>query len=109
MKDFKKEKMINLIYTGIFNNCDAPSPWGLYFQDSAVSFNSCFCFIAFHEKYNTHLPNNKTPSENFLTWLIGFVEGEGSFIVNNRGDLAFVITQGTIDKQVLEFIQEIIW
>jgi hypothetical protein len=55
------------------------------------------------------LPNNKTPSENFLTWLIGFVEGEGSFIVNNRGDLAFVITQGTIDKQVLEFIQEIIW
>ncbi|PQE22340.1 laglidadg endonuclease (mitochondrion) protein [Rutstroemia sp. NJR-2017a BBW] len=34
-------------------------------------------------------------------------EGEGSFIVNNRGDLAFVITQATIDKQVLEFIQEI--
>ena len=28
--------MINLIYTGIFNNCDAPSPWGLYFQDSAT-------------------------------------------------------------------------
>jgi len=34
--------------------------------------------------------------------------GEGSFIVNNRGDLAFVITQATIDKQVLEFIQEIL-
>jgi hypothetical protein len=28
--------------------------------------------------------------------------------VNNRGDLVFVITQATIDKQVLEFIQEIL-
>jgi LAGLIDADG endonuclease. len=54
------------------------------------------------------LPNNKIPSENFLTWLVGFTEGEGSFIVNNRGDLAFVITQATIDKQVLEFIKEIL-
>ena len=54
------------------------------------------------------MPNNKIPSENFLTWLVGFTEGEGSFIVNNRGDLAFVITQATTDKQVLEFIQEIL-
>ena len=28
--------MFNLIYTNIFNSCDAPSPWGLYFQDSAT-------------------------------------------------------------------------
>lgn len=54
------------------------------------------------------MPNNKTPSENFLTWLVGFTEGVGSFILNNRGDLAFVITQATTDKQVLEFIQEIL-
>jgi cytochrome c oxidase subunit 1 len=72
------------------------------------SFNNGFDFSVFHEKYNTHLPNNKIPSDNFLTWLIGFTEGEGSFIVNNRGDLVFVITQATIDKQVLEFIQEIL-
>lgn len=54
------------------------------------------------------MPKNKIPSENFLTWLIGFVEGEGCFLVNNRGDLAFIITQATVDKQVLEFIQEIL-
>jgi hypothetical protein len=47
------------------------------------------------------LPNNKIPSENFLTLLVGFTEGEGSFIVNNRGDLVFVITQATVDKQIL--------
>jgi len=28
--------MINFIQDSIFNNCDAPSPWGLYFQDSAT-------------------------------------------------------------------------
>ncbi len=75
---------------------------------SNFNLNNKFDFSAFYNKYDTHLPNNKIPSENFLTWLIGFVEGEGSFIVNNRGDLAFVITQATIDKQVLEFIQEIL-
>uniref|UniRef100_UPI002411249D hypothetical protein n=1 Tax=Stagonosporopsis vannaccii TaxID=2606854 RepID=UPI002411249D len=78
------------------------------FKDSAVSYNSYFCFIALYKKYNIHLQNNKIPSENFLTWLIDFVEREGFFIVNNRRDLTFVITQATIDKQILEFIQEIL-
>jgi hypothetical protein len=39
---------------------------------------------------------------------VGFTEGEGSFIVNNRGDLAFVITQATNDKQILEYIKEVL-
>lgn len=79
-----------------------------YISKFNSNLNNKFDFSAFYKKYNTHLPNNKIPSENFLTWLVGFTEGEGSFIVNNRGDLAFVITQATIDKQVLEFIQEIL-
>ena len=66
-----------------------------------------FDFSAFYEKYNTHLPNNNIPSENFLTWLVGFTEGEGSFIVNNRGDLAICyLHKLQRDKQILEFIQE---
>lgn len=75
---------------------------------SNYNLNNEFDFSTFYNKYNTHLPNNLIPSENFLTWLVGFTEGEGSFIVNNRGDLVFVITQATTDKQILEFIQEII-
>jgi len=39
---------------------------------------------------------------------VGFTEGEGSFIVNNRGDLAFVITQATNNKQILEYIKEVL-
>lgn len=68
--------------------------------------NSEFDFTSFYQKFQTHLPNVNPPTERFLTWLIGFTEGEGSFIVNNRGDLAFVITQSTEDKRILEFIKE---
>lgn len=69
-----------------------------------VVFN--FSFLAFYLKYKAYFPNNIIPSTNFLTWFIGFSEGEGSFIINNRGDLAFVITQSTSDLKVLYFIQE---
>jgi hypothetical protein len=41
------------------------------------------------------------PSKNFLTWLIGFTEGDGNFVVNHRKDLSFVITQGVKNKQAL--------
>lgn len=43
---------------------------------------------------------------NFLTWLIGFTEGDGSFVINNRGDLNFIITQSTSDIQVLYKIKK---
>lgn len=48
----------------------------------------------------------KQPTPEFLTWLIGFSEGDGSFIKAKRGDLYFVITQNTKDKQVLEYIKK---
>lgn len=48
----------------------------------------------------------KQPSPEFLTWFIGFSEGDGSFITDNRGDLHFVVVQDTRDKQVLYFIQK---
>jgi cytochrome c oxidase subunit 2 len=28
--------MLNTLYLSLFNNCDVPSPWGLYFQDSST-------------------------------------------------------------------------
>ena len=65
-----------------------------------------FDFYPFYIKYKAYFPKNTIPSSNFLTWFIGFSEGEGSFIVNNRGDLAFVVTQSTSDIKVLHFIQE---
>ena len=65
-----------------------------------------FNFSTFYEKHKAYLPNNLSPSNNFLSWFIGFTEGEGSFIVNNRGDLAFVVVQTTSDIKILHYIQE---
>jgi len=73
--------------------------------DYSTSVNN-FNFVSFASKFVELLPNVTLPSERFLTWFIGFTEGEGSFIVNNRGDLCFVITQSTIDIYILEFIKE---
>lgn len=65
-----------------------------------------FNFSAFFEKHKVYLPNNISPSSNFLSWFVGFTEGEGSFIVNHRGDLAFVVVQSTSDINILYYIQE---
>ena len=36
--------------------------------------------------------------------MLGFTEGDGSFVVCNRNDLQFLITQGSDDVQVLHMI-----
>jgi hypothetical protein len=49
-------------------------------------------------------PKHKLPNMEFLQWLIGFAEGEGSFTIAKRGDLYFVITQSTKDVNILNYI-----
>lgn len=44
----------------------------------------------------------------WLTWFIGFSEGDGSFIVSTRGDITFVITQDTRDIQILYMIKDVL-
>jgi hypothetical protein len=103
-KSLKKKKMQELI------NCLSIST--LDFEETKlekeekIKRSNYFDFLPFYSKYKAYFPNNIRPSANFLTWFIGFSEGEGSFIVNNRGDLAFVITQSTSDIKVLYYIQE---
>ena len=61
-------------------------------------------FKEFYEKYEILFPNNKKISKDWLHWFIGFSEGDGSFIIDNRNNLQFVITQK--DIKVLEMIYE---
>ena len=49
-------------------------------------------------------PNNKKISKDWLNWFIGFSEGDGSFIIDKRNNLQFVITQK--DIKVLEMIYD---
>ena len=67
--------------------------------------NPQFNFDAFYKKYSELYPSMSLPSKSFLEWLIGFAEGDGSLIVAKRGDLSFVLTQSTIDVQILSFIK----
>jgi cytochrome c oxidase subunit 1 len=65
-----------------------------------------FDFTPFYSKFDEYYPDSKKPNKNFLEWLIGFSEGESSFILAKRGDLAFVITQSTTDVKSLYYIRE---
>ena len=48
----------------------------------------------------------QAPTTEFLTWFVGFSEGDGSFMVTNRGDLMFVITQSLYNVDVLKKIED---
>lgn len=52
------------------------------------------------------LLNLPKPSPEFISWFIGFSEGDGSFIRAKRGDLYFIITQDSQDIHILYYIQE---
>lgn len=64
-----------------------------------------FNFDVFFEKYKIMYPENNLPDSSFLEWLIGFAEGEGSFVVAKRGDLIFSVTQSTYDIKILNYIK----
>jgi len=89
-----------------FNLCSKSLNFTLKSNNSTVIGN--FNFINFYERLSLYLREGALtpPSYKFLSWFIGFTESEGSFIVNNRGDLCFVITQSNVDIEVLEFIKE---
>lgn len=64
-------------------------------------------FTAFYKRRKeSSLAPNKKPSVGWLTWLIGFAEGDERFIVTNRGDLMFVITQSNYNIEILHGIQQ---
>ena len=67
-----------------------------------------FNFDKFIEKYKLLVLNVNYPKFDWLTWFIGFSEGDGSFIVAKRGDISFVIVQDTRDIQVLYMIQKVL-
>ena len=90
------------VYAKIINTCNISTLIELEKENKDTSFNFC----GFYDKHKAYLPNHLTPSYKFLTWFIGFSEADGSFIVNNRGDLAFVITQNTSNLIILHFIKE---
>jgi len=73
---------------------------------STIQTKSSFEFSSFYSKFKEDYPDLKQPNSRFLGWLIGFSEGEGSFILAKRGDLSFVVTQSSSDIEVLNYIKD---
>ncbi len=58
--------------------------------------------------YKDNNINNDLPSDFFLYWLIGFTEGDGSFVINKRNELSFILIQGIKNYEILLNIQNIL-
>ena len=72
----------------------------------APSDYESFQFSSFYSKFKENYPNLNQPDSKFLEWFLGFSEGEGSFIVAKRGDLSFVVTQSSLDLDILNYIRD---
>jgi len=62
-------------------------------------------FLIFQNEWKKSFPDSNIPDSNFLFWLIGFFEGDGCFLVNNRRELSFILTQGILNVNLLYLIQ----
>lgn len=62
-------------------------------------------YLPFATQWRKHFDEDSLPKDTFLSWLIGFSEGDGCFAVNHRGELSFIITQGAANKELLLHIQ----
>ena len=102
---------------GLLYACSRPNSSSIY-DTKCLQQNQTFDFSSLYNFFNS-LYNNSYNSiqlvqkwkkckytSSFLTWFIGFTEGDGSFIITNRENLMFVITQSSTDIKILEYIQQ---
>jgi hypothetical protein len=80
----------------------------LFSSNFAIGTIKDFKFENFLNQYKIHYDSTVScPNVEFLTWLIGFTEGDGSFVIAKRNNnLQFVITQSTDDIAILNYIQD---
>ncbi len=64
---------------------------------------SSFNFVPFQTRWLRN--KSSVLDDSFLSWFIGFTEGDGCFTVNHRQELSFIVTQGKNNISVLHFIQ----
>ncbi len=67
-----------------------------------------FNFDSFIIKYKSLFPDKPVPSKEILSWIIGFTEGDGSFVINKRNELSFILIQGINNVEILYKIKNIL-
>lgn len=64
------------------------------------STRSSFDFTNFYDAYSKQFgPNKPLPSREFLEWLIGFTEGDGSTVTTNRGNVLLSLPKAPLVLQ----------
>lgn len=66
--------------------------------------NSQFKFANFNTEYLLYM-KKPAPHFEFLTWFIGFSEGDGSFVIRKGGVFLFGVYQHKKDIEVLNMIR----
>ena len=70
-------------------------------DDSSPQMRVGFDFSVWRAVYREAYGRPPDVSEDWLTWFVGFCEGECSFTVAERGDRSFVVSQGLRNLRVL--------
>ena len=63
-------------------------------------------FSQFKNEWSKFYKDSPVPSDVFLYWFIGFTEGDGCFLVNNRKELSFILVQGKENVALLSHIKD---
>lgn len=86
-----------------FQHVKPPEDKGVYSQYTSAELAQQFQASRLNATHSTQINLTR---RDFLYWLIGFTEGDGSFIVNKTGYLEFKITQSSVDCQILFYIKK---
>lgn len=95
-----------ILFQHLFYLVWVKKPCKLLSLNKHISYFSTLNFDKYYQLNSKCYGISRQPSPEFLNWFVGFSEGDGSFVKAKRGDLYFVITQDSRDKQVLDFIQK---
>lgn len=90
-----------VLYQHLFSRQKTP-----IIEDNLLYSLNSVSFSLYYKLNSKFYGKNKQPSPEFLQWFVGFAEGDGSFIRASRGDLYFVVTQDSRDRQILTYIQQ---
>lgn len=65
-------------------------------------------FETFKQAFKKQYPEKTVPNDQFLYWLIGFTEGDGSFVVTSRNALNFILIQGINNLDLLHKVRDLL-
>jgi hypothetical protein len=106
---WNRNLLLDTLYSKNFSNITQSAGNLIFNFHKSSSETTCeisfFNYEAFYKIYNSYYNTNKEISKDWLTWFIGFSEGDGAILTFNDR-LKFVLTQK--EGAILYHIQEVL-